>query len=116
MKLSHIILKEYREFDQQEKELQKKVETSLSQDYNISVSLGAYAGDRADDDPLKGKGFGEVSFYEKEDIPEEEFGKAIDVIKSSGYEVDLSQSTRFYDYEPGERDYYPKIKFKFTVN
>ena len=47
--------------------------------------------------------------------PEEDFSKAIDVINKSGYEVDLKQSNRFYDYEPGERDFFPRIKFGFKI-
>ena len=115
MKLTHILLNEYGEFRQHENELEAKVKSALTQDYHLSVSIGAYSGGRSDDDPLKDKGFGSLSFIEKKDIPEDEFKKAIDVINSSGYEVDIKQSTRFYDYEPGERDYYPKIKFGFKI-
>ena len=115
MKLIDIILNEYGEFKQQENELTSKIESALNKKYNLSVSIDTYSGGRPDDDPLKDRGFGSLYFIEKEDIPEDEFKKAIDVINSSGYDVDVKQSTRFYDYEPGERDYYPKIKFGFKV-
>jgi hypothetical protein len=116
MKLSDIILKEYGEFNEQEKELQNKVESAVTGNYSISVNIGAYSGDRTDDDPLKGRGFGDVTFLHKNDLPEEDFNKAIDVLNSNGYEVDVKQSSRFYDSEPGERNYYPKIKFGFKIN
>lgn len=116
MKLSDIILKEYGEFNEQEKELQNKVASALTGDYRISVNMGAYSGGRTEDDPLKDRGFGDVTFQHKDDLPEEDFNKAVDVINSNGYEVDIKQSSRFYDSEPGERDYYPKIKFGFKIN
>lgn len=115
MKLTNIILNEYGEFKKEENELKRKLNSTLSSDYNLYVSIGAYSGDRPDSDPLKGRGFGSVSFIHKEDIPEEDFSKAIDVINKSGYEVDLKQSDRFYDYEPGERDFFPRIKFGFKI-
>jgi len=115
MKLTDILLNEYGEFRQQENELEAKVKSALTKDFHLSVSIGAYSGGRPEDDPLKDKGFGSLSFIEKEDIPEDEFNKVINIINSSGYEVDEKQSTRFYDYEPGERDYYPKIKFGFKI-
>ena len=115
MKLISALLNEYGEFKSQENELELKLQSGISQDYNFSVSMGAYAGDRPDSDPLKGRGFGSVSFIYKDDIPEEDFSKAIDIINSIGYEVDIKQSNRFYDYEPGERDFFPRIKFGFKV-
>lgn len=115
MKLSDILLNEYGEFKQQEDQLEKKVKSALSQDYSPFVSIGAYAGGRSEDDPLKDRGFGSVTFNHKDDIPEEEFNKAVNVVNSSGYEVEIDQSSRFYDYEPGERSYFPKIKFGFKV-
>ena len=115
MKLINVILNEYGKFKSQENELESKLETGIKQDYKFSINIGAYAGDRPDSDPLKGRGFGSVSFIHKDDIPEEDFSKAIDIINNSGYEVDIKQSDRFYDFEPGERDFFPRIKFGFKV-
>lgn len=115
MKLTNIILNEYGEFKKQENELETKLNSALSSDYNLYVSIGAYSGDRSEDDPLKGMGFGEVVFLIKSELPEEEFEKAINTINSSGYTVNIKQSSNYYENEPGERDYYPKIKFTFKI-
>tara|TARA_R110000823_G_scaffold202194_1_gene333117 strand:+ start:635 stop:970 length:336 start_codon:yes stop_codon:yes gene_type:complete len=111
MKLSNIILNEQDEFKSQIDSLQRE----LNKDYSPHVSMGAYHQPRPDDDPLKDKGFGSITFLHKEELPENEFSRAIAIVSSKGYEVDLKQSTNYYENEPGERDYYPKIKFNFDL-
>ena len=38
-------------------------------------------------------------------------GDAVKFIEGKGYTVDRKQSEKTYDYDPGERDFYPRIKF-----
>jgi len=52
-----------------------------------------------------------IEFLERSDISEELFEKMIAFIESKGYKVNRQQSERFYDYEPGERHFYPQIRF-----
>mgnify|MGYP000081137563 FL=1 len=112
MKLSNIILNEQNEFKSQIEALERE----LNQEYRPYVSMGAYHQPRPDSDPLKNKGFGSVTFLHKDELPENEFSKAIASVSSKGYEVDEEQSTNYYENEPGERDYFPKIKFTFNLD
>ena len=98
MKLSNIILNEQNEFKSQIEALERE----LNQEYRPYVSMGAYHQPRPDSDPLKNKGFGSVTFLHKDELPENE--------------LDKEQSTNYYENEPGERDYFPKIKFTFNLD
>jgi len=115
MKLSNIILNEYGEFKAEENQLEKALNTSLSRPYRIHTHMGAYNQDREDGDPLKGKGYGNVEFFFKDELPEEDFKKAKEIIASTGYEVLDDQSSNYFEEDPGERYYFPKIKFHFNL-
>lgn len=115
MKLTNIILNEYGEYKAEVKKLEKELSTLLSQTYKVHGHMAAYNQDRNDDDPLKGKGFGSVTFFYRDDLPEDDFKKAKEIISSNGYEVIEDQSTNYYEREIGERDYFPKIKFHFNL-
>jgi hypothetical protein len=52
-----------------------------------------------------------ITIYRKGDISDDTFEEMIKWAESKGYKVDRDQSTSWYDYDPGERDYYPRIKF-----
>jgi|9_EtaG_2_1085328.scaffolds.fasta_scaffold14688_4 hypothetical protein len=112
MKLLNILL-ENSEFKQEEEKLKKDLENNFGK-YNYVVNLSSYNQDRNDDDPLKGKGFGKVRFMNKEDIDENLFNKVVAFLeKIKGYKI--TEKTREYDFEPGERDYFPQIKFNFNL-
>ncbi len=115
MKLKNIISELYDKYSKEEKELEVELITGLSSNYRIAVRIAEYNQDRLDNDPLKGKGYGSVEFLHKDTLPDNEFKKAIDIISKEGYEVDLDQSSNYFDHDPGERYYYPKIKFKFDI-
>ena len=72
-----------------------------------------YSGDRPDSDPLKGKGYGDITFRVRGELSDQEWNKALKWVKDKGWEV--TSESNFYDYEPGERYWYPKIKFQFNV-
>lgn len=112
MKLSDIIL-ESLDYEKEEGLLKQELESNFK-GYDYIVNMGAYSQDRSDDDPLKGKGYGSVIFHEKSDVDEKTFNKVVaflEVIKK----FDIVSKDRFYDVEPGERDYFPKIKFNFNL-
>ena len=112
MKLTDIIL-EAREFEKEEQLLQQELESNFK-GYDFFVTMGSYDQDRPDDDPRKGKGFGSVTFNERGDVDEDTFNKVVaflEVMKN----FEIKSKTRFYDSEPGERDYFPKIDFNFNL-
>ena len=52
-----------------------------------------------------------IEVLERDDIDKDTFEEMIRFIEDKGYTVDRKQSDRFYDEDPGERSYYPRIKF-----
>ena len=52
-----------------------------------------------------------IEVLERNDIDEDTFEEMIRFIEDKGYTVDRKQSDRFYDEDPGERSFYPRIKF-----
>ena len=107
-------LNEYGEYKSQEEKFKQELD-SMFKDYRPFISLGKYAGERPDSDPLKGKGFGSLDFVVPRELPPNEFTKALDWVKSKGFEV-KSQSNEYEVEYDGDRAYYPKIKFHFDVD
>ena len=66
-------------------------------DVDVSVHLGA--------------GYNKLTFRQRDDVDEKTFERMIQFLERIGYNVDLGQSDRTHDFEPGERDYYPRIVF-----
>jgi hypothetical protein len=98
------------------KDAQDELNKELSKEFgSVSpyISLGMYAGGRPDSDPLKGKGFGDITFRVRGELSDQSWKEALDWVKSKGWEV--TEDSNWYDYEPGERHWYPKIKFQFNV-
>ncbi len=87
--------------------------TSKYGEYDPHVRMAEYSQDRQEGDPLLGIGFGMVDFIVKEDIPEDVFNSIKILLKNKGY--DIQRSDRFFESDPGERDYYPKINFHFNL-
>ena len=58
-----------------------------------------------------GQGYNKLEFLQKEDVDEKTFEMFIKLIEKLGYDVDYGQSVREYDSDPGERHYYPRIRF-----
>lgn len=113
MKLKDILneLFEYKDLEQKFKsELER-----LNSSHNISVKMGMYdpQNDRPDTDPLKGKGYGKINFIGYSDVMDGSFEKAVGWAKSKGFEIE--EEWNYYDHEPGERRYYPHIKFHFNI-
>jgi hypothetical protein len=99
------------EFNSLEQDLEKEMSKYGG---NPSVSINKYAGDRADNDPLKDKGFGKVTYRIKSEFPDSEWQELINTINSKkGFRV--TQDSNYYDSEPGERDWYPAINFNFDL-
>jgi uncharacterized protein YdhG (YjbR/CyaY superfamily) len=66
-------------------------------DVNVSVHLSAR--------------YNRLTFNQREDVDEKKFEQMIQFLERIGYNVDLGQSVRTYDFEPGERNFYPRIIF-----
>jgi len=58
-----------------------------------------------------GQGYNKLEFLQKQDVDEKTFEMFIKLIEKLGYDVDLGQSVREYDFEAGERNFYPRIIF-----
>jgi len=106
------LIKEFGEYKDAQDELNKELskEFSSARPY---ISLGMYAGGRPDSDPLKDKGYGDITFRINGELSDQEWNKALKWVESKGWEV--TDESNWYDYEPGERYFYPKIKFQFNV-
>lgn len=112
MKLSNIILREdhdYFKYNKQAKEFTNQAQR-LAREYNPIVSMGHYV----EDGPLAGKGFGKVSFQVTKDVPEEITKAIINKVLPKEFEIEYVEN--MYDIDPGERDYFPMIKFKFDTS
>lgn len=115
MKLTDILLEQQDyNLDKKEAELESSLQGKFRQ-YNPYVNLRAYAQSRPDDDPLKNKGFGKVTFnFRKDDsIPESDFKAVKEILVQKGYTI--TQESNTYEVEPGERSNFPHIKFNFDL-
>ena len=113
MKLKNILneLFEYKDLEQKFKsELEQ-----LNSSHNISIKMGMYdpRNDRPDNDPLKGKGYGKISFIGNSEVFDGSFEKVINWVKQKGFEIE--EKSNYYEHDPGERRFYPSIKFLFDV-
>jgi hypothetical protein len=105
-------MNEYGEYSSKEKELKQELD-SVFGNYRPFITLGIYTGDRPDNDPRKGKGYGKVSFTSREELPNEDWSKALKWVESKGFTITSEDNT--YEEEPGERRYHPSINFEFNV-
>jgi len=55
---------------------------------------------------------GKISFLHKDSLPEDAWKKVEDIIKQYGGKI--TNSSNWYDEEPGERNIYPDIKFEIS--
>ena len=106
------LIKEWGEYKDAQDELNKELSKEFGS-VSPYISLGMYAGGRPDSDPLKDKGFGDITFRIRGELSDQNWEKALDWVKSKGFEI--TDESNWYDYEPGERRWYPKIKFQFNV-
>ena len=54
---------------------------------------------------------GQIDIHIRGDIPKDEFEEMIKFVESKGYTVDRNQSSDWFDEDPGERYFYPRIQF-----
>jgi len=79
---------------------------SLNED---KESLGKEFGDKFDVPASSDED--SITIRTKDIIEDPTAERMIDWIESKGYIVDRKRSTFDYDYEPGERDFWPRIRF-----
>ena len=108
-----ILENNFRKYDKLAKEYESDL-ISKGVDYRTSVYMSDYDQDRDDSDPLKGKGFGKISFNYKDELPQNDFNKALKWVESKGFKV--TQKSNYYELEyGGDRNYFPSIKFEFDI-
>ena len=81
------------------KESVNENEKSLGEEFSIKFNVPA-SSDRDS-----------ITIRTKDIIEDETAEKMVDWIESKGYIVDRKRSNFDYDYEPGERDFWPRIRF-----
>jgi|MDSV01.1.fsa_nt_gb hypothetical protein len=96
--------------DQYQKELK-----SMGVDYNTFVSMRDYSQEgRSEGDKYLGRGFGDIHFNYRDEIPSDDFSKAIKFLKDKGF--DIISDSNYYEVEwDNDRAWYPKIKFEFDI-
>jgi len=106
-------ISEYGEYKSQEDDLGKELDSEF-RGYRPFISLGTYGGDRPDTDPLKGKGYGSITFSVREELSDNDWNKALKWVKSKGFEI--KSESNWYEMDiDDDRAWYPKIKFEFDV-
>lgn len=53
---------------------------------------------------------GTITFRMKGEFPDSEWNEILNLVKSKGFEV--TRDSNYYDIEPGEREWFPRIDFK----
>ena len=81
------------------KESLNEDEKSLGEEFSIKFDVPA----SSDEDS--------ITVRTKDIIEDDTAEKMINWIESKGYTVDRKRSNFDYDYEPGERDFWPRIRF-----
>ena len=112
---SHLGLKEGSDGISNVKELEDNFKKELDQafgKYNPSITMGEYSKDREEGDPLKGKGFGKLSFIVRQDLPDEDFDAAKKWVEGKGYKVTDASN---WAEDDDDRRYYPGIKFELDL-
>jgi len=105
---------DFKKYDKLVDKLKKELKSKIG-DYNTSISMRDYSQDRDDSDPLKGKGFGSIDFYYRNDLPQNDFNKAIKFVKDKGF--DIESESNYYEIEyDGDRAFFPRIKFNFDIS
>ena len=112
MKLSNIILTEdYLKYKEEAEKLEKELKDTYNRD-DIHVDMGAYSGGRADDDKLKDKGYGKVTFHTQEELAPAEWKNLKNYLEAKNFEI--TSESNWYETDD-DRIYYPSLKFEFYV-
>lgn len=82
-----------------EESLNEASKTDFSDEFKEKFDVKAFVDDN------------KVEIIQRGDIDDDVFEEMIKFIEGKGYTVDRKQSEKTYDYDPGERDFYPRIKF-----
>ena len=82
-----------------EESLNEASKTDFSDEFKEKFDVKAFVDDN------------KVEIIKRDDIDDDMFEEMIKFIEGKGYTVDRKQSEKTYDYDPGERDFYPRIKF-----
>ena len=105
MKLSSIILEN--RFDQQAKKLEGELRDAHNLD-NIVVSMGYFS----EDGPKASKGFGKVTFKQKEEVDPSDWKNLKNFLRAKGFEIE--SDSNYYDNDE-DRHFFPNVKFEFNI-
>ena len=105
MKLSSIIFEN--RFDQQAKKLEGELQAS-HKNPNIRVSMGYYT----EYGPKASKGYGKVTFVQRETVDPAEWKNLKNVLRAKGFQIESDNN--YYDQD-NDRRYYPSLKFEFDI-
>ena len=94
----------YTKFKTQSDELQAELRDTYNRD-DIHVRIGQYHG--------RDRGFGKVQIMADEELPDALYKNMKNFLSAKGYEI--TGGSNFADIDPGERSYYPDIKFEFDI-
>ena len=104
---------DYKKYNSLTDKYKKELESKIG--HRPFISMGDYSQDRPDSDPLKGRGYGDITFMVREDLSQNDFNNAVKWLKSKGF--DIKSESNYYELEyDGDRAYYPKIKFEFDID
>tara|TARA_B100000085_G_scaffold192887_1_gene176768 strand:- start:1303 stop:1629 length:327 start_codon:yes stop_codon:yes gene_type:complete len=106
MKLSNIILKEdyWTRFKPEAEKLEAEMRDTYNRD-DIHVNIIQHSnGDHAR---------GTVEIMSREQLRNAEYKNMKSFLTAKGYRI--TGGSNFYDYEPNEREYFPRIKFEFDI-
>jgi hypothetical protein len=84
-------------------------------DYNAYISMRDYSQEgRSEGDKYLGKGFGDIHFIYKDELPNDDWQKSIKFLKDKGYEI--TSDSNYYEVEwDNDRAWHPRIKFEFDI-
>ncbi|MDB9847711.1 hypothetical protein OAC50_00840 [bacterium] len=99
------------DFKSEETALAREIDSRFGGD--SYVDMGKYSGNRPDSDPLKDKGYGTITFRTNSEFEDREWTKVLNFVKSKGFEI--TDESNYYDFEPNEREWFPKIDFTFNA-
>ena len=105
MKLSTIILEN--RFEQEAEMLQGELRDAFNND-DIHVNMGYYV----KDGPKASKGFGKITFQQREEVDPSEWKSLKNILQAKG--LSIESDSNYFD-DDGDRYYYPSIKFEFDI-
>ena len=81
---------------------------NVKEDHTLAREIDRLFGGDPYVDIRSGK-YGTITFRTRGEFPDNEWNKILDFVKSKGFEI--TDESNYYDFEPNEREWFPKIDF-----